>query len=187
PTLFRSPAAGRLGRVLRGEEAELARRAAAVPPRGDEVAAGVELLDPVVARVDHVHVAGGVRGEAADRPELTVAAAVGAPLRLKHPFGGELLHHVAELVGHEHVPLRTDRDRLGEAQHALGALADDVRRDVWAGARAGARTGIGARAGNRGRRKGLCEKYRGRRPGAAAEGLDEPHLRGVNTRAPGRA
>ena len=89
---------------------------------------GVELLDPVVARVDHVHVAGRVGREAADRAELAVAAAVGAPLGLERAGGGELLHDVAELVGHVHVALRVQRDGLGEAQHALGALADHLRR-----------------------------------------------------------
>ena len=140
-----------------------------MPPGGDEVAARIELLDAVVARVHHVHVSRRVRGQPADGPELAVAAAVGAPLGLEGAARRELLHHVAELVGHEHVPLCVKRHRLGEAQHALGTLTDDVRRRIRAGA--GARAGAGFRAG--GGRAGHGDdrprEHRRRRARGAAE------------------
>ena len=83
------PAAGRLGGVLRGAEAELARfRARACPSCVMYVAVGRELLDPVVARVHDVDVARGVDGEPADRPELAVAAAERAPLGLERARAG---------------------------------------------------------------------------------------------------
>ena len=78
-------------------------------------------------------------------PELAVTAAVGAPLRLERAVGGELLHDVAQLVGDVHVALRVHGDRLGEAQHALGTLADDLRGRV----RAGGGTRAGAPFGER--------------------------------------
>ena len=107
-------AAGRLREVLRGAEVELPDFAAVVAPGGDEGAAGVELLDPVVARVDHVDVAGGVGGDAADRPELAVTAAEGAPLGLERAGRAELLHHVAELVGHVDVARRSTATASGK-------------------------------------------------------------------------
>ena len=119
------PAARGLGWVQRGAEVELAEFAAEVAPVLDEFAGGAELLDPVVLGVDHVDVPGGVGREAADRAELAVAAAVGAPLAEVLPGGGELLHDEGELVGDVDVAERVDGDRLGEAQDAFGAHADD--------------------------------------------------------------
>jgi len=139
-------AARGLGVVLRGAEVEAAERAAAVSPLRDERAVRVELLDPVVAGVDDVDVAGGVRREPADRAELPVPAAEGAPLGLEHARVRELLHDVPELVGDVHVALRVQRDRLGEAQHALRALADDLRGRIRARRRADARTFLGERS-----------------------------------------
>ncbi len=139
-------AARRLGVVLRGAEAELAGFRPLVAPLQDEVAVCVELLDAVVAGVDDVHVTGGVHGQPADRPELAVSAAVGAPLGLKRAGRGELLHDVAELVGDVHVADAVDGDGLGEAQHALGALADDLRGGVRARRRADACARLAERA-----------------------------------------
>ena len=119
------PAARGLGRVQRGAEVELAEFAAEVAPVLDEFTGGAELLDPVVLGVDDVDVPGGVGREAADRPELAVPAAVGAPLAEVSTGGGELLHDERELVGDVDVAERVDGDRLGEAQDAFGAHADD--------------------------------------------------------------
>ena len=126
------PAARGLGRVQRGAEVELAEFAAEVAPVLDEFAGGGELLDPVVLGVDDVDVPGGVGREAADRPELAVPAAEGAPLAEVLPGGGELLHDERELVGDVDVAERVDGDRLGEAQDAFGAHADDRGRGVRA-------------------------------------------------------
>ena len=103
---------------------------------------GRELLDPVVLGVDDVDVPGGVGREAADRPELAVPAAEGAPLAEVCAGGGELLHDERELVGDVDVAERVDGDRLGEAQDAFGAHPDDRRRGVRAfPVRPGARGG----------------------------------------------
>ncbi len=120
------------------------------PHERQEFPGRVELLDAIVARVHDVDVAGGVRGEAADRPELAVARSVGAPLADECAGRAELLHDVAELVGDVHIAFGTERHRLREAQHRLGALADDRGRRVRAGGR-GARTGT--RFGARRRRR----------------------------------
>ena len=163
--------------------------AAAVPPGGDEVARWVELLDPVVAGVDHVHVPAGVGREAADRAELAVAAAVGAPLGLERAGGGELLHDVAELVGDVHVALRVHRDGLGKAQHALGAPADHLRRHVRArgGPAPGAALGVRRRR-TRTRPRSCAREAQQREDGAEhrpqSEAIDSAkgHL-GITTRA----
>src|SRR5439155_11782462 len=110
--------------ILRGDEAKLANFRAGVAPGRDEVSVGVELLDPVVARVDDVDVPRGVGRQPADRAELPVTATVGAPLDLKGPGGAELLHHVAELVGDVDIYLGAEGDGLGESQHTLGPLGD---------------------------------------------------------------
>src|SRR5262249_28081844 len=106
-----------------------------------------------------------VGGESADGAELAVAAAVGPPLALEFAVDGELLHHVAELIGYVHVALTVHRHRLGEAQHALGALADDLHGRVRA--RPQARAGAGfrerrLRAGC-GPRRDQCEGQQRRR------------------------
>ena len=121
----RDPAARRLGRVQRGAEVELAEFLPEVAPVLDEFTGGRELLDPVVGGVDDVDVPGGVGREAADRAELAVAAAVGAPLAEVGAGGGELLHDERELVGDVDIAERVDRDRLGEAKDAFGAHPDD--------------------------------------------------------------
>ena len=77
----RDAAAGRLAGVLRRSRSRT--RPSSLPRWPQAVMNspfGAELLDPVVAGVDHVHVAGRVGRQPADRPELAVAAAVGAPL-----------------------------------------------------------------------------------------------------------
>ena len=48
---------------------------------------GGELLDPVVARVDHVHVAGGVYGQRSDRSELAGAGPEEPHSSMKAPAG----------------------------------------------------------------------------------------------------
>ena len=98
----------------------------------DEFAGGRELLDPVVGGVDDIDVPGGVGREPADRPELAVPAAVGAPLAEIGAGGGELLHDERELVGDVDVAERVDCDRLGEAEDAFGAHPDDRGRGVRA-------------------------------------------------------
>ena len=72
----RDPATRRLRGVLRGAEVEAPQSAAAPAPAHQECAVGIELLDPVVARVDHVDVAGWVGRDPADRAELAVTATV---------------------------------------------------------------------------------------------------------------
>ncbi len=117
------PPTGRLGGVLGGAEVELAEFVSGVAPGSDERPGGIELLDPVVGGVDDVDVPGGVGCKAADRPELTVPAAKGAPLAEVNAGGAELLHDIGELVGDIDVAGCVDRDGLGEAEHAFGAHA----------------------------------------------------------------
>ena len=71
----------------------------AASPLGDEVARGVELLDPAVARVGDVDVAGGVDGDARGSGELAVAGADGSPLGDEGARGVELLDPVVAGVG----------------------------------------------------------------------------------------
>ncbi len=148
--------------------------AAGMSPGGHEFAAGGELLDAVVRGVDHVHVPRRVRREPADRPELAVPAAVGAPLAEIGAGGAELLHDIAELVGDVHVAGGVQRDGLGKAQDRFGALADDRRGGVRArGGLAGAGAGFGAGGRGQGRAAREGEHERGheqREQGTTAPG-----------------
>ena len=92
--------------------------------------------------VDDIHVARRVGGEPADRPELAVTAAIGAPLAEIRARGVELLHDIAELIGDIHVPGGVQCDGLREAQDRFGALPEDRRGGVRARGRA-ARAGAG--------------------------------------------
>ena len=142
-------AAGRLGGVLGGAEVELPEFAAAVAPGGDEVPGGGELLDPVVAGVDDVDVARRRRSRGRR------SARTGRARRRRSPTGLEVLPaalnfctDVAELVGDVDVAGRSDRDRLGEAQHAFGALPDHAVRTAYGqGAGAAPRARFGPRPG----------------------------------------
>ena len=180
----RDAAAGRLRRVLGGAEVKPADFGAPMPPREQEVAVGVELLDAIVAGVDHVDVAGAIDREASDRPELAVPAAIGAPLRFKDTGRAEALHDVAELIGDVDVALRPERHRLGEAQHALATLPGDRDRGVGAGLRARARAPVGAgrlAAEHSGRRAG---EQRREQQGARVLAQAGAVHRDRNTRAP---
>ena len=147
-------------------------------PRGDEVSVRVELLDPVVARVDHVHVSRRVGRESVDRPELAVPASERAPLGLEHTGGGELLHHVAQLVGDVDIALGVHRDRLGKAQHALGALSDELRRRVRAGrcVRPGAPFGQRRHGAGRSHAQARAQEQRGPEARTVREGDDAASL-----------
>ena len=85
-------------------------------------------------------------GERADRAQLAGTLPGGADRAQELPLRREDLDDVRALVADVDVAVGADRDRLGEAQHAAGALADLRRRDVDA-------RGLGAGAlGHRGLR-----------------------------------
>src|SRR4029077_9153084 len=82
-------------------------------PLRQEVARGVALLYPVVARIGHVHVAERVDRDAPRVDELTVPGSVGAPARYVVAEAVESLDpvdRVAVPLQDEDITVRSDRD-----------------------------------------------------------------------------
>src|SRR5512146_1376294 len=111
-------------------EIELSLVVAVSAPLGDEIAFLVELFDPVVPGIRHIHVAGAVNGDAPRRAQLTgllrQRAARMAGLRTAAPLGQQLWKHVRAgiellnaMVSHVH-----DIDR------SVGLIDGDAAREV---------------------------------------------------------
>ena len=161
-------------------EAELADVAAGPAPGVHQLPVGVEAVDAVRA-VGHQHRAVAGHRDGADAAELARLGPGDAELAAKDAVGAEDLDHVRALVGHEDRAVGADRQRLGEAHDALGALSDLRRGGVRA--RRSAAGAVGARGGGQGapRRPGEGRRERTQRPG---EGLDraKDHHPILNTR-----
>ena len=82
-------------------------------------AVGGELLDPVVAVVGHVDVAGLVDGDAPGGVELAVVGAAAAPGSDEPAIAGELADLVAAAVGNEYVIAGVDGDVGGAVFAAI--------------------------------------------------------------------
>ena len=136
----------RVGDVAAVGEAELARPAAELAERADELAVGREVLDAVVLGVGGVErPVGGVDRQADDRAELAVARAGRAEDVLQRAVGPEALDRAGVLVADEDAPAGVDGDGLRQAQLAASAIADGDDRTVG--------TGVGARRDGRRRRE----------------------------------
>ena len=175
--------AARGGGVARAAaEAELAHVAAGPAPGVDELTVGVEAIDAVRA-VGHQHRAVARHGERPDAAELAGLGPRDAELAAEAAVRAEDLDDVRALVGHVDRAVGADRQRLGEAHDALGALSDLGRGDVRT--RHAAARAVGACGGRKDAEEGERERRRERaqRPG---EGLDraKDHHPILNTRRP---
>ena len=176
------PAARRRGVARAAAEAELAHVTAGPAPGVHELPVGVEAIDAVRA-VGHEHRAVAGHREGADAAELAGLGPGDAELAAKDAIGAEDLHDVRALIGHVDRAVGADRQRLGEAHDALGALSDLGRGDVWA--RHAAARAVGA---CRGRKHAEEDERERRREGAQGPGerLDraKDHHPILNTRGP---
>ena len=180
------PAARRRGVARAAAEAELAHVAAGPAPGVHELPVGVEAIDAVRA-VGHQHRPVAGHGQGADAAELARLGSRDAELAQEDAVGTEDLHDVRALIGHVDRAVGTDRQCLGKAHDALGALSDLGRGDVRA--RRAAAGAVGARRGRKDADDGERERRRERAQGPG-EGLDRArgHHPILNTRgAPSRA
>ncbi len=136
--------AARTGELRRASAA--ASLAAVAAPHGQEPAVGVEFLDPIVAVVGHVEVAGRVGGqptwvvEFAAGPSGAAIATVAAEAGLEAAVGTELLDAIARAVGNVEVAQPVGGHAAGmvelprtESGGSVAAIAAERRQEAPAG------------------------------------------------------